>query len=135
MWLVENHLIPRDFPKMKVSKARAFLQHPWVEQLLFVSLADALGSIPRRADQLIRPFEMLEEERSRSPELKDLVSGKVLMEELKLKPGKTIGRIKSAIREAQLEGHIKTPEEALEFARDFKKDMKEEVPEERRKKK
>ena len=134
MWLVENHLIPRDFPKMKVSKARAFLQHPWIEELLFVSLADSMGSIPIRAEQMNRLFEMLQEERNRPPEPKELISGKILMEELELKPGKAIGRIKDAIREAQLEGKIKTPEEALEFARAFKKDMKEEAPEERRKK-
>ncbi|MBI2637606.1 MAG: CCA tRNA nucleotidyltransferase, partial [Candidatus Sungbacteria bacterium] len=134
MWLVENHLIPRDFPKIKVSKSRAFLQHQWIEELLFVSLADSMGSIPVRAEHLNRPFEMLHEERNRPPELKELVSGKILMEELELNPGKAIGRIKDAIREAQLEGHIKTAEEALEFAREYKKDMKEDVPGERRKK-
>ena len=116
LWLVENHLLPRDLPVMKQSKRRAMLQHPWIEELLFVALADELGNFPSSTQDFEAAYKLLKEERARIPEPKELVSGKELMAKFNLKPGPMIGKLKSAIREAQLEDKIKTPEEALRFA-------------------
>lgn len=116
LWLVENHLLPRDLPIMKQSKRRALLQHPDIEELLFVSMADELGNFPVSTKHFEVAFMLLKEERARVPEPKELVSGKELMEKFNLKPGPIVGKLKSAIREAQLEDKIKTPEEALRFA-------------------
>ena len=116
LWLVKNHLVPRDLPIMKQSKRRAMLQHPWIEELIFVSMADEIGNFPLSTKNYEVAFLLLEEERARIPELKELVSGKELMAKFNLKPGPMIGKLKSAIREAQLEDKIKTPEEALRFA-------------------
>ncbi len=46
-----------------------------------------------------------------------LIDGKALMEELKIAPGKRVGEILEAIREAQAEGEVKTREDALALAR------------------
>lgn len=123
LWLVENHLLPRDLPVMKQSKRRAMLQHPWMEELLFVSLADELGNFPSSTKDFEASYKLLQEERARVPEPKELVSGKEIMEKFILKPGPVIGKIKAAIREAQLEDKIKTPEEALRFVEENLKSL------------
>lgn len=46
-----------------------------------------------------------------------LIDGKSLMRELNLKPGKQIGELLDAIREAQAAGEVKSREEAIEYAR------------------
>jgi hypothetical protein len=46
-----------------------------------------------------------------------LVNGDDLMGELKLQPGRKIGELLEAIREAQAMGEVSTREEALELAR------------------
>ena len=51
-----------------------------------------------------------------------LVNGDDLMRELKLQPGKMIGEILEAIREAQAMGEISTQDQALEMARENLKD-------------
>ncbi|MEO0562562.1 MAG: hypothetical protein AAF125_10630 [Chloroflexota bacterium] len=48
-----------------------------------------------------------------------LLDGKVLIERLGIPPGKVIGDILDAVREAQVTGEITTQEAALAFARDF----------------
>ena len=52
-----------------------------------------------------------------------LVDGNDLMQELSLKPGRTIGQLLESIREGQATGKIATREDALEFARQQLKDM------------
>jgi tRNA nucleotidyltransferase/poly(A) polymerase len=51
-----------------------------------------------------------------------LVDGNDLMQELSLKPGRTIGQLLESVREGQATGKIATREEALEFARQQLKD-------------
>jgi putative nucleotidyltransferase with HDIG domain len=58
-------------------------------------------------------FEKKEEQVTPRP----LVDGNDLMRELNLSPGKKIGELLEAIREAQAVGEVSTPEKALELAR------------------
>ena len=52
-----------------------------------------------------------------------LVDGNDLMQELSLKPGRTIGQLLESIREGQATGKIATRDEALEFAKQQLKDL------------
>ena len=49
-----------------------------------------------------------------------LVSGGEVMRELKLEAGPAVGRALEAVREAQAEGLVKTPEDALNFLRGWR---------------
>jgi putative nucleotidyltransferase with HDIG domain len=53
-----------------------------------------------------------------------LLDGNDLMKELNLEPGRIVGQLLEAIREAQARGRISTREEAISFARDKMKDLK-----------
>jgi hypothetical protein len=52
-----------------------------------------------------------------------ILDGNDLMNELSLKPGRTIGQLLEAVREGQATGKIATREEALEFAKQQLKEM------------
>jgi len=51
-----------------------------------------------------------------------LLSGTEVMRELKVKAGPVVGQALEALREAQAEGWVTTPEEALEFLRHWRED-------------
>lgn len=123
MWLVERHLMPRDIPRMRLSRKRAFLQDSRIEELLFVALADEMGNLPAGTEGFDGAWSELEKERARPPEPKDLVDGKRLMVEFDLKPGPAVGKLKAAIREAQLEEKIHSEEEAIQYAKEHFQDF------------
>ncbi len=76
-------------------------RHRWVERLGLISqMLDVYFS---RHEEVVRP----------SP----LINGNDIMQELGLRPGKQIGVLLEAIREAQASGEVTTKEEALAFAK------------------
>ncbi|NPA32955.1 MAG: CCA tRNA nucleotidyltransferase [Aquificae bacterium] len=90
--------------------------------LFLLSLADALASGDEEEDlkalkETINELERFRKELKKSPQ-KPLLSGHDIMKELGIKPGKLVGEIKRALEEAQLEGRVKTREEALKYARE-----------------
>lgn len=119
VWLVENHMRTRDIPSMRQSRKRPFLQHPWIEELLFLMLADQMGNMPKSTKDFDEVLFALKEERARPSEPKHLVGGDVLMKMFSITPGPLIGELKDIIREAQLEEKIHTEEEAIEYAREY----------------
>ncbi len=46
-----------------------------------------------------------------------LVDGEILMNALGIEPGRAVGELLEVVREAQAEGEITTPEQAVELAR------------------
>jgi poly(A) polymerase len=52
-------------------------------------------------------------------EERPLVNGHDIMRATGLPPGRELGRVVKAVREAQLEGSVGTPEQALAYARDL----------------
>ena len=114
-WLVVRHLQFRDAPKMKVSTLKRLFAHPGFAQLAEIHRADALaswGNLEAYEYVMARRREMPEEEVAPPP----LVTGRDLAE-MGYEPGPLFGRVLAAVREAQLDGEVKTPEDAREMAR------------------
>ncbi|HHJ64508.1 MAG TPA: CCA tRNA nucleotidyltransferase [Aquifex aeolicus] len=91
--------------------------------LFLLSIADALASGDSEEDlkALLETFGELESfsrnelgERSIEP----LLNGYEIMSLLGIPPGRTVGEIKRKLLEAQIEGRVKTREEAIQFVRD-----------------
>lgn len=116
--LVENHLRFMEAPRMKESTLKRFMRLPRFEEHLELHRLDCLGS-HRKLDNyhLVRARweTMAKEEIHPAP----LLTGDDLIA-LGLIPGPEFKRILSALEEAQLEGELKTREEALEWLRDFR---------------
>lgn len=123
VWLVKNHLILVDIPKMNIPKQRRWLmdnRFPW---LLEVAKADASGmqpqdlSIFKKNLKLYNDAKKLYQEELKKPKFKPLITGADLIYHLKLDPGPQIGKLLKMIEDTQLEGKIKTKEQALSLAR------------------
>ena len=115
VWLVEKHQILSDARRMRVSKLKRLLAHPGIQELLLLHRADALatGNAPDHVDfceQLLRQWG--DSELNPPP----LLTGDDLVQ-LGLSPGPQFKRLLEAVREAQLDGTIKTQEQAIELVK------------------
>jgi poly(A) polymerase len=114
-WLVEKHQALCDAREMRTSKLKQLLAHPWVRDLLALHRADALAW-GRSADHVDYCEGLLEfwTEADLKPE--PFITGEDL-KKLGLKPGPLYKAVLDAVYEAQLDGTVKTREEALALAK------------------
>jgi poly(A) polymerase len=117
--LVAHHMRFMDVPRMKRSTLRRFLGRPDFDLHLALHKADCLGS-HRNLDNYFfcieKRRELAEEDRSEALLPPPLVGGNDLIA-LGLKPGPPFKELLEAVREEQLEGRLKSREEALEWLR------------------
>jgi hypothetical protein len=113
--LVANHMRFADAAKMKDSTLKRFLRLPRFDEHLELHRLDVLSS-----NGLLGNYNLVRHRLQHTPveELKPkpLVSGDDLIE-AGYKPGPEFGKILAAAEDAQLEGRIRTREEALELVR------------------
>lgn len=127
-WLVRYHMLAvnGDPEEMKPTTIEKYFFNPEKpsKNLLKLILADGLATIGQDGQGLTNHYESLKKRienikklsGSRGPVLRDpLVNGEDVMKILRLKPGPKIGKILEQMRRAQLDGKIKTKEEAAEY--------------------
>jgi poly(A) polymerase len=112
-WLVEKHQILSDSPHMRPSKLKTLLIHPGIHELLELHRADALATGRDTAhvaycEQLLRQW--TKEDLDPPP----LLTGDDLIA-AGHKPGPLFKKLLDAVREAQLDGTIRTREEGWEL--------------------
>jgi poly(A) polymerase len=112
-WLVEKHQYLADAPHMRPSKLKQTLIHPGIQELLALHRADALAS-DRGVEHVEYCERLLHEWSDADLNPPPLLTGYDLMRH-GLEQGPDFKRLLDAVREAQLDGAITTPEEALEI--------------------
>ena len=113
---VEQHMIFKDVPRMRVARFKRFMARPNFDDELELHRVDCLGS-----HGMLDNYEFLvrkQEEFANEPIIPPpLVRGDDLIA-LGLKPGPQFGEILEAVETRQLEGALRDREEALEFIRE-----------------
>lgn len=121
VWLVKNHMILGDIPRMGLAKQRRWLMDPRFPWLLKLNKADALGSDPKDLSlykknlQLYEKAKKLFEQEKKRPQFRPLLTGYDVMIELKIDSGPKIGKLLKIVEDAQLEGKIKTKHDAVKL--------------------
>jgi poly(A) polymerase len=115
VWLVEKHQYLCDAPRLRPSKLKQVLGHPWVRDLLALHRADALawGKPTDHVDYCER---RLSEWSADDLDPDPLLTGNDLLK-LGIPQGPLYKRLLDAVREAQLDGTIKVSAEALELVK------------------
>jgi poly(A) polymerase len=113
VWLVEKHQILSDARHMRTSKLKTLLAHPGIGELLELHLADALAS-GHSTDHVEYCQYLLKEWSAEELNPETLISGHDLTRH-GLSPGPEYKGLLDAVREAQLEGTVKTAKQALEL--------------------
>jgi poly(A) polymerase len=110
-WLVEKHQYLAEAPTMRLSKLKPILVHPGIAELLALHRADAVAS-GRGVDHVEFCEKLLRETPREELDPPPVITGEEL-KTLGLKPGPEFKRLLDAVREAQLEGRVRTPPEAM----------------------
>jgi poly(A) polymerase len=112
-WLVERHQYLSEVRQMRTSKLKQVLVHPGIRELLALHRVDALAA--GRSTEHVEYCERLLEEWTESDlNPPPLLTGHDLTRH-GLEPGPLFRRLLDAVREAQLEGTLTTPQQALEL--------------------
>lgn len=114
-WLVNRHLYFRDAHKMRPSTLKRLFAHPGFAQLAALHRADALaswGNLEAYEYVMARRREMSDEQVEPPP----LVTGADLIA-MGYLPGPAFAPVLEAVRTAQLDGDVVTPEAARDLAR------------------
>jgi poly(A) polymerase len=114
---VRQHMVFKDVPNMRVAKLKRFMARPTFEDELELHRVDCASS-----HQMMENYEFLQqkkEEFANEPIIPPpLVRGEDLIA-LGLKPGPKFGEILEAVETRQLEGALKSHDEALEWVKEF----------------
>ena len=127
--MVLHHIHPSSLMQQEDRTDKALIRFirkldPYVEEVIALARADRLSAqgpaiTPEKTAQNLKNLdELLEFYRRIKPrlvELPKLLDGREVAKLLNIKPGKALGEAVDALREAQLEGVVKTKEEAAEF--------------------
>lgn len=113
--MVRQHMVFKDVPKMRVAKLKRFMARPTFEEELELHRVDCQSS-----HGMLDNYEFLthkREEFANEPIIPPpLMSGEDLIA-LGLKPGPQFGEILEAVETRQLEGMLRTREEALDWVK------------------
>ena len=113
--MVRQHMVFKDVPKMREAKLKRFMARPTFDDELELHRVDCEGS-----HRMLDNYEFLlrkREEFANEPIIPPpLVRGNDLIA-LGLKPGPKFGEILEAVETRQLEGNLRTREEALEWVK------------------
>jgi poly(A) polymerase len=121
-WLVAKHMRIYEVDKMRLAKVRRFIAQPGWEELVQLAECDTFGSmLPLEPHPVLSPLKNrpdweLIKERTKLPPC--LINGDDLIA-MGMKPGPDFKTVLSTILDYQLEGKLKTREEALDFAASF----------------
>jgi poly(A) polymerase len=114
-WLVEKHQMLSDARQMRPSKLKGLLIHPGIRELLELHRADAVAA-GHSTDHVDYCEQLLHQWTKEDLDPPPLITGDDLIQAA-YKPGPVFKEILDAVREAQLDGSIRTREEAWEMVR------------------
>ena len=114
-WLVEHHMYLSDAKHMRLAKLKRTLVHPGIAELLALHRADALASTGT-AEHVDYCEHMLRELPQTELNPQPLLTGHDLVR-LDLEPGPVFKELLDKVREAQLDGTIRSKKDALAMAK------------------
>ncbi|MCF7846260.1 MAG: CCA tRNA nucleotidyltransferase [Candidatus Peribacteraceae bacterium] len=117
VWLVANHMSFFDIPKMRLARRHEFFTHPWFPDLVKLTAADIRGTSPANFSlqrKIVHEWKIHTTEKLLPPP-QPLLNGDEISRELFVPRGPQLGRLTKILHDAQIEGLVKSREEAVKF--------------------
>ncbi len=124
-WCCEKHMMMVPLVEMNKGRQRHWFLNPHFKDLLMVMYADAMGTTPQDTElyeQILAEYRKCLKEMPKEPDR--LLDGTEIMELTGIKPGAQLGQILDDLRHEQLEGNLKTKDQAIEWLRLYKHEKK-----------
>lgn len=133
-WIVENHLKPGRASEYRPAKLKRLMSHPYAPQLLRVAWADSMGGYRGDIANLRICRDILRSVKNPIVDLKPkrLLNGHDLKEIFGMSPGPEMGKVLREVEDAELNGDLKTKEEAMDFVLAFLRSKPEETEDTKR---
>lgn len=123
-WLIEHHMTVVSLINLPRGKRLGWFHHVYFLNLLELFYADARGTTPPHTELIDQIAKLYHDDLQSMPTPPPpLLHGEDVMKLFKIKPGKIIGDMLEKVREQQLEGELKTTEEALEWLKKNKNEL------------
>ena len=119
-WMIHHHMSIGLILEMRRAHQVDYFLNPWFEDLMKLTYCDSMGTIPPELvlyDQVMKLYEEFKAEKLLPNHFKPLLDGEEIMKLTGLNPGPKIKELLEKLREAQIEGEVKTKEEATKFVR------------------
>ncbi|MDP3994126.1 MAG: CCA tRNA nucleotidyltransferase [bacterium] len=129
VWLVRNHMVPNDFPNMRLSTRRKWGLNAFFADLLKVYKADAQASLSPAGEghnntRSYREGLKILKEIAAMPKLKKpILSGNEVMKILRVKPGPIVGKVLEILEEKKLANELRTKKQARLFLKQNKNEI------------
>jgi len=121
-WLIDHHMAVGFIPEMRRAHQVALFWHPWFMDLMRLHYCDEHGSIPvdlSLYNRIMKLYDEFNKEPLLEDHYKPILTGEDLQKEFGLQPGPKIKEILGLMREAQIEGVIKSKEDARKFVEGY----------------
>jgi tRNA nucleotidyltransferase/poly(A) polymerase len=120
--MIEHHMSLGHLERLRPNKREQFVLDPRFPWLLELHHADAAGALPvdlSMYNENLKLYKQMKAEHESvvASTVAPLINGHDLIAELGMSEGPQIASILEHVRDAQLQGKLKTKVEALEFAR------------------
>lgn len=127
VWLVTHHHLFDGWDRMRLVTKLEYFDHPDFEKLLALHRADVHGCLPddpatrerdeQHLERLENDLRYARQEQLLPSHHDELLTGVDIAEITGITPGPKIGKLKKLLREQQLEGQVKSREDAVEWLR------------------
>ncbi|MCF7836902.1 CCA tRNA nucleotidyltransferase [Candidatus Gracilibacteria bacterium] len=117
VWLIAHHMNFFDIPKMRLARKHEFFVHPWFPDLVRLTAADIRGTSPADFSlqrKVVKEWKIHLNEKL-LPAPKPLLNGDEISRELCVTKGPALGRLTRILRDAEIEGLVRSRKEAVEF--------------------
>ena len=117
VWLIAHHMNFFDIPKMRLARRHEFFVHPWFPDLVRLTAADIRGTSPADFSlqrKIVKEWKIHINEKL-LPAPKPLLDGDEISHELCIAKGPALGRLTRILRDAEIEGLVRSRKEAVEF--------------------
>lgn len=126
-WLIEHHMTVGFIPEMRRAHQVSLFWHPWFEDLMKLHYCDEHGSIPIDLglyETIMKLYDEFKNEKLLEDHFKPLLTGEEIIKEFGVPPSRAVAEILTSLREAQIEGEVKTKAQAKKFVKKIAETIK-----------